>query len=74
MTRPQDLVGEKVRDTELGEAVRVERVEELPNRLGDGVVELRRPDGSTYFAHYLELGFNLDGRFAPPADMAASDD
>ena len=67
MTRPEDLVGDRLLDRDADEIVTVERVEGDIGRLGEGVVELRRPDGSTDIVRYLELGFNLSGRFARPA-------
>lgn len=67
MTRPEDLVGDRLLDSGADEIVTVERVEADIGRLGEGIVELRRPDGSAEIVRYLELGFNLDGRFARPA-------
>ena len=66
MTRPEDLEGDRLVDRDLDEVVRVDRVEADVTRLGEGAVELKRSDGSTYFVRYLELGFNLEDRFARP--------
>ena len=74
MTRPEDLEGDRLLDRDLGEVVRVDRVEADVTRLGEGAVELRRSDGSTYFVRYLELGFNLDDRFARPTAADGSGD
>lgn len=74
MTRPEDLEGDRLLDRDLDEVVRVDRVEADVSRLGEGAVELRRSDGSAYFVRYLELGFNLDDRFARPTATDGSGD
>ena len=74
MTRPEDLKGDRLLDRDLDEVVRVVRVEADVTRLGEGAVELKRSDGSTYFVRYLELGFNLDDRFARPTAADGSGD
>ena len=58
----------------LDAVVRVDRVEADVTRLGEGAVELKRSDGSTYFVRYLELGFNLEDRFARPTAADGSGD
>ena len=74
MTRPEDLEGDRLLDREHGEVVTVDRVVGNVHRLGDGAVELKRSDGSTYFVRYLELGFNLDDRFGRPTATDGSGD
>lgn len=74
MTRPEKLKGEELLDREEGEVVTVARVAGDIDRLGQGAVVLKRPDGSTYLVRYLELGFNLDDRFAWPTATDGSGD
>ena len=74
MTRPEDLEGDRLLDRDLDEVVRVDRVEADVTRLGEGAVELKRSDGSTYFVRYLELGLNLEDRFARPTAADGSGD
>jgi len=74
MTRPEELKGEEPLDREEAEVVKVARVAGDIDRLGQGAVVLERPDGSTYLVRYLELGLNLDDRFAWPTATDGSGD